>query len=136
MTNKCLFAAGIGMQFLVYYCATNLAELNVINGKEKGGPITAIKEVQPSQAQPAPAGSRFVNVYLDNLTGDYYQFNVKTFEWKPQGNMGLHYSRAMSSLGGNAGTDMTKKGHSFKATDMGPQLFYSKLTDVKCTIKK
>lgn len=31
---------------------------------------------------------------------------------------------------------MTKKGHSFKATDMGPQLFYSKLTDVKCTIKK
>lgn len=45
MTNKCLFAAGIGMQFLVYYCATNLAELNVINGKEKGGPITAIKEV-------------------------------------------------------------------------------------------
>jgi hypothetical protein len=50
--------------------------------------------------------------------------------------MGLHYSRAMQSLGGNVGGDMSKKAHSFKATDMGPQLFYSKLTDVKCTIKK
>ncbi len=47
MTNKCLFASGIGMQFLVYYCATSLAELNVINGKEKGGAISAIKEITP-----------------------------------------------------------------------------------------
>lgn len=47
MTNKCLFASGIGMQFLVYYCATNLAELNVINRKEKGDAISAIKEITP-----------------------------------------------------------------------------------------
>jgi hypothetical protein len=59
MTNKCLFASGIGMQLLVYYCATNLAELNVINGTERGGPLSLIKEVSPALAQPAPAGSRF-----------------------------------------------------------------------------
>ena len=50
MTNKCLFAAGIGMQFLVYYCATNLAELNVINGGERGGPLSFIKDVPPALA--------------------------------------------------------------------------------------
>jgi hypothetical protein len=95
MTHKCLFASGIGMQLLVYYCATNLAELNVINGNERGGPLKAIKEVPPALAQPATPGSRFINVYLDNLTGDYYQFEPKTLEWKPLGNVGLHYSRAM-----------------------------------------
>lgn len=50
MTNKCIFASGIGMQLLVYYCATNLAELNVINGTERGGPLTLIKEVPPTLA--------------------------------------------------------------------------------------
>jgi len=44
-TNKCLFASGLGMQFLVYFCATNFAELEVINGDERGGAIVSIKEV-------------------------------------------------------------------------------------------
>eukprot|EP00347_Sterkiella_histriomuscorum_P014746 403359698 len=44
-TNKCVFTSGIGMQFLVYFCATNFLNLQVINGQEKGGPLTSIKEV-------------------------------------------------------------------------------------------
>ena len=45
-TNKCLLAAGFGMQMLVYYCATEFKELSVINNNEKGGPLNAIKDVQ------------------------------------------------------------------------------------------
>ena len=33
-TNKCLFAAGCGMQFLVYFCASNFAHLDIIEGRE------------------------------------------------------------------------------------------------------
>jgi len=138
MTNKCLFASGVGLQLLVYYCATNLAELNVINGNERGGPIKSIKEIPLKTALPAPLGTRFMNVFLDNLTGDYYVYEEKTNEWRPTGNVGLHYSRATSSLGGNVAGDLVKKvsTHSSKVTDLKAQLFYSKLTDVKCTIKK
>ena len=50
-----------------------------------------------------------MNVFLDNLTGDYYVFDERTDEWKPTGNVGVHYSRAMSSLGGNAAGDLVKK---------------------------
>ena len=57
----------------------------------------------------APPGSRFVNVFLDNLTGDYYVYDDRTAEWKPTGNVGVHYSRAMSSLGGNVAGDLVKK---------------------------
>lgn len=79
-------------------------------------------------------------MFLDNLTGDYYSYEEKKNEWKPLGNMGLHYSRAMASLGGNAvGADTVKKVSTYQskgANDLKPTLFYSKLTDVKCTIKK
>jgi hypothetical protein len=74
MTNKCLFASGIGLQLLVYYCATNLAELNIINGNERGGAIKSIKEVPIKNALHAPPGTRYINVFLDNLTGDYYVY--------------------------------------------------------------
>ena len=62
MTHKCLFASGIGLQLLVYYCATNLAELNIINGNERGGPIKTIKEIPIRAALPAAPGSRYTNV--------------------------------------------------------------------------
>lgn len=138
MTNKCLFTSGIGLQLLVYYCATNLAELSIINGNERGGPIKSINEVPLKQALAAAPGSRFMNVFLDNLTGDYYVFDERTNEWRPTGNVGVHYSRAMSSLGGNVAGDLVKKvqTHQAKVTDMKASLFFSKLTDVKCTIKK
>lgn len=48
-------------------------------------------------------------MFLDNLTGDYYSYDIKTNEWKPNGNVGLHYSRACASLGGKVGGDLIKK---------------------------
>lgn len=52
--------------------------------------------------------------------------------------MGLHYSRAMASLGGIAGGDLIKKPatYSEKNNFNKPALFFSKLTDVKCNVKK
>jgi len=48
-TDKCLFAAGFGMQLLIYYCSTNFTEIDVINGGEKGGALTNIKDVPAKQ---------------------------------------------------------------------------------------
>jgi hypothetical protein len=44
----------------------------------------------------------------------------------------------MSSLGGGVGGDLVKKVSTYqsKVTDLKPGLFFSKLTDVKCVIKK
>jgi hypothetical protein len=128
VTNKCLFAAGLGMQMLVHFCATGFGqELTVVNGGERGGPITSIQEV------PQKMGSN--HVFLDNLTGDFYA--LEGVSWKPQGNVGLHYSRAMAALGGSGG-ELVKKvsTHHSKVTDLKPSLFFSKLTDVKCLVKK
>ena len=141
ITNKCLFVSGFGMQMLVYYCASAgfSTELHVINGNEKGGPLSTIKDVPPKLMQVNLAGDRAQPVFLDNLTGDYYYYEEKSNEWKPRGNVGLHYSRAMSSLGGGVGGDLVKKVSVYQskaASDLKPTLFFSKLTDVKCTVKK
>ena len=53
-------------------------------------------------------------MYLDNLTGDYYKYDAARGEWLPEGNMGLHYSRAMASLGGAVGGDLIKKVSTYK----------------------
>lgn len=42
-TDKPLFAAGVGMQLLAHYCAVGMEQIKVINGKEKGGPISDLK---------------------------------------------------------------------------------------------
>lgn len=86
-TNKCLLAAGCGMQMLVYFCATNYADIDVINNDEKGGSLAKIKDVN---AKMLPTLEKH-QVYLDNLTGDYYSYDKNTNEWKPSGNVGIHY---------------------------------------------
>ncbi|CDW75232.1 UNKNOWN [Stylonychia lemnae] len=134
ITNKCLFAAGFGMQMLIYFCATNFAQLKVLNNNEKGGALSGIQDMN-SKILPTLEKNQ---VFLDNLTGDYYQYEREKNEWKPVGNVGLHYSRAMASHGGLTGGDLIKKVSTYteKNNFNKPQLFFSKLTDVKCSIKK
>ena len=69
-TNKCLFAAGFGLGMLTYYCATNCAEINVINGSEKGGSLDELQKVPPD------AAGKFApnDVFMDYTTGDYYSY--------------------------------------------------------------
>ncbi len=49
------------------------------------------------------------SVFLDNLTGDYYKYERESNEWKPSGNTGMHYSRAIAAHGGIVGGDLIKK---------------------------
>lgn len=89
-TNKCLFAAGIGLHFLVYFCATNFAEIKVINGKGKGSALKEVHKLDRDYIE----GFIKNEVFLDNTTGDYYVFKKETELWTPKGNVGLHYSKA------------------------------------------
>ena len=59
------------MQMIVYFCATNFAEIEVINGNEKGGCLQSIKDVP---ARSLPTLDKY-QVFLDNLTGDYYTYD-------------------------------------------------------------
>lgn len=59
------------MQFLIYFCATNFADIEVINGKEKGGSLNQIKEVHAKLLPQLDKNQ----VYLDNLTGDFYTYS-------------------------------------------------------------
>eukprot|EP00347_Sterkiella_histriomuscorum_P012234 403369376 len=134
ITNKCMFSAGFGLQMLVYFCATNFANLQVINNNEKGGSLQEINDVN-AKLLPTLTNNQ---IFLDNLTGDYYIYDQQKNIWNPKGNVGLHYSRAMASLGGIAGGDLIKKVSTYSEKDNfhKPILFFSKLTDVKCMIKK
>ncbi len=69
-TNKYMFAAGLGMAMLTYYCATNCVDIHVINGNERGGSIDEINNV------PEPMLARLTkgDVFLDYATGDYYSY--------------------------------------------------------------
>jgi hypothetical protein len=100
-----MLAAGFGIPMLVYYCATNFAEIKVINNNQKGGNLSSIKDVD---ARVLPSLEKH-EVFLDNLTGDYYSYDHEKNEWKPSGNVGLHYSRATSTHGGIVGGDLIKK---------------------------
>ena len=68
-TNKILFAAGLGMQLLVYYCSTTFPDVNVIN--PKGDRLDIINTISKDQTRKF----RRTDVFLDSCTGDYYGFN-------------------------------------------------------------
>jgi hypothetical protein len=76
-TNKCMFLTGLGFSLLVYYCATGLAEVFVINNNEKGGPISQIEKINYNFNQYKD------NVFLDRITGDYFIFNTEMKKWVP-----------------------------------------------------
>jgi hypothetical protein len=102
-TNKCFFAAGIGLQMLVYYCATHFADLKIINGGGRGSNLKDIHTLDPAWVQNLSKNK----VFLDNATGDYYTFRKDLNVWAPVGNAGLHYSKAAEAYGG-IGEFMTK----------------------------
>jgi hypothetical protein len=79
---------------LSYFCSTGLAEIQVVNGKEKGTSLDTINNPDMIDVT-----SRYKdNVFLDNITGDYYAYNVEVAKWLPQGNVGMHLKRETISL--------------------------------------
>jgi hypothetical protein len=65
-TNKILFAAGFGMQLLIYYCSTNFMDISVFN--PKGSILQMIHYISELQIKQMKRNS----VFLDSCTGDFY----------------------------------------------------------------
>jgi hypothetical protein len=68
-TKKSVFAAGLGYSLQIYFCATSMKEINVVNNNEKGGPISQIDKINYKFSKYKD------NVFLDSLTGDFYIYN-------------------------------------------------------------
>lgn len=61
------------MAQLAYYCAMESKLISVINGYEKGGSQTKIKQtVHPNLLHRL---QKNYHVYLDNLSGDIFSYN-------------------------------------------------------------
>lgn len=122
LTDKPLYVAGSGVQFLVSWCAMGNRQINVANGKEKGSDLSGLQTPQDQGPD---------SVYLDNRTGDFYQ-KSSTANWEVLGNVGLHLARALDSKETRANKTpqrflyaQTSSGQSFPV--MGP-------ADCKCHI--
>ena len=97
-TEKPILLMGSGIAQLVYYCSTESAKYYVINGQELGGSLTKIKTaVEPELLKQLKMN---LHVYLDNLSGDIFSFDLKKKAWIPIGNVGFHERRAKASIQG------------------------------------
>ena len=86
-TNKILFAAGVGMQFLIYYLATGSNTLfNFINSK---GEIQAVEELEKIPISYLKTLKKN-DYFLDYVTGDILEFHTINKYWSPIMNIGLH----------------------------------------------
>ena len=84
------------MAQLAYYCAMESLPISVINGNEKGGSSTKIKQtVHPNLLHKL---QKNYHAFLDNLTGDIFSYNQDTQAWHPLGNVGLHNIRYGASI--------------------------------------
>ena len=86
-SNKILFAAGVGIQFLIYYLATGSNTLfNFINSK---GEIQAVEELEKI---PIDFLKRLKknDYFLDYVTGDILEYHIINHIWSPIMNIGLH----------------------------------------------
>eukprot|EP00826_Nyctotherus_ovalis_P031984 TRINITY_DN2579_c0_g1_i6.p1 TRINITY_DN2579_c0_g1~~TRINITY_DN2579_c0_g1_i6.p1 ORF type:complete len:493 (+),score=117.99 TRINITY_DN2579_c0_g1_i6:45-1523(+) len=88
--NKAIFAAGFAFYQLIFYCATNCMQVNIINGNGWGSRLEEIRNFS-GQGLPRNAG------FLDYETGDIYTYSNERNMWMPMGNTGLHYNRKVSS---------------------------------------
>jgi hypothetical protein len=91
-TDKILFSAGIGLPMLVTFCAIGERKIKVINGHEKG---TLLSEIHNFKSPEMLSKLEPESVFLDNSTGDYYQFDQIESEWKSKGNVGLYFKKTI-----------------------------------------
>ena len=130
-TNKTLFACGIGMQLLVHFCAIGEQQIKVINGAEKGGLLETISQYKSAEVLSQLDQS---TVFLDYATGDFYCFDINECQWKPNGNVGMHYSKALDFVPG--GREIVRKPTVHRSETLNGNLFLQKVTDVKAHVDK
>ena len=78
-------------------------------------------------------------MFLDHSTGDYYQFDKYDLEWKPKGNFGVHYFKALEvkQQQMKTGLDLVQKTHIYRArtkTQAYLELTKQKRSDMICFV--
>jgi hypothetical protein len=91
-TDKLLFSSGIGLPMLVTFCAIGERSITVINGHEKGSLLSDIHKFKTKEQLDKLTPD---SVFLDNSTGDFYQFDQLDSEWKAKGNVGLYFKKTI-----------------------------------------
>ena len=83
------------------------------------------------------------SVFLDHATGDFYSFDKYETQWRPKGNVGMHYSKALEVVVGNprdskAGRELVAKTQQYRAQAVSgnTNLFLQKATDLICYVDK
>ena len=86
----------------------------MINGGEKGGLLQTIREYKSSPELLSDLTPE--SVFLDYATGDFYSFDKYECLWKPKGNVGMHYSKAVEgSQKMIAGRELVSKTQVYRA---------------------
>jgi len=87
ISNKPIFAAGVGVQIMLYFLATNfLTEINIINSNDEIQSIEEINSIPKTFLDTLKKNDFF----LDYVTGDLYEYRTSNKEWTPVMNIGLH----------------------------------------------
>ena len=66
--NKPMWVSGCGVQMLVYYCATNYRNINVINESNNRRSLNTLKKI-------ANLSMDSRNAIINNQTGDFFLIN-------------------------------------------------------------
>ncbi|GMH59725.1 hypothetical protein TrLO_g6446 [Triparma laevis f. longispina] len=94
-TNKAVFAAGAGLQFVTFVMSTGGKRLRVLNG-EAGTDIKMMKKFRvPNVVGPD-------DVFLDSASGDFFEIKEGTgksgYVWSPAGSIGSHVHDTTANL--------------------------------------
>lgn len=85
LAQKPILSTTCGMQALIYLCASNFdKEIRVLNG-DNGCDLSSSNMDEFHLEHP-----KSTDLLIDNITGDYHNFDIETKKWMPAGNVGLH----------------------------------------------
>lgn len=90
-SGKVVFASNVGCQIIGFLVATDGRPVEVVNGKGRGSALAELASIEP--LGPAASAQQLERqVFLDDETGDAYQFSLGAYAWIPKFNVGLHRS--------------------------------------------
>ena len=73
-------------------------------------------------------------MFLDNATGDFYSFDSDDCRWKPNGNVGMHYSKALHFEPDSQA--LISRPVIYRSDALNGSLFLQKASDVKAYVDK
>lgn len=132
------------MGLLVYFCATNCKLLEVLNGNERGSALQELRTLFCSDSERLATLVPGYQVFLENLTGDYYSYDKASQSWLPQGNVGLHNGNihgAQQGVVAHGSADVHRKAQKYKGiSQSGSGLVltggYAQVIEIKAFYRK